>query len=448
MITVKHDNKLTFPSITVPMISQDEEDNTHDGIKQSNVEGILVPLFRFNNFTINFQMVKSMHLTCNPTPQIDLEIDDISGMIKNLDTPGLDNVLYMQILPPFDDAYKKIELAFQVYSTEIIGSIISIRGRYSCPKLFDVVMKSYGMIDTYTLFDQVSNDLALGFASNMDGSEDKRYIYNPNLTPTEFLQKEIRFGGNMEHVFDWWIDFWNNIILVDIYEEYNSLCEEDNMKIWISPVMHDVDAGAEAEPHEVTAAFTNHPAMMGNPLFVPSYKPVMTGSAITDCNFETYSMDDQECTSLLIQDGDVHHNTILRYIYGGEKIGEFDYLGQRMAREMFRKKIYSQCIEVSTKMPMLSLIKGDKVNLWWYDINSYMTENADNSEISTNVSIPENEIDNQNSFVINKTISGQYYILDITISYDINDGWTNTFILGRSAEEVQRLNPPENESYQ
>ncbi len=449
MITIKHDNKLKFPPIVVPMISQDDEDNTHDGIKQSNVEGIFVPLFRFNNLTINFQMVRRMQLSCSPVPEIYLEIDDIAGMIKNLDTPGLDNVLYMQILPPFDNAYKKIELAFFVWSSEITGNIVQLRGKYTpCNQFNDVVMKSYGMIDTYTLFNDVSNELCLGFASNIDGSEDKRYIYNPNLTPTEFLQREIRFGGNKEHVFDWWVDFWNNLVLVDIYEEYNTLRPENDMKIWISTTMRDMDSGAEPEPFQTTAAFTNHPAMMSNPLFISSYKPIMVGGSITDCNFETYSMDDQECSSLLIQDGDVHHSVITRYIYGGEKIGEFDYLGQRMAREMFRKKIYGQCIEVSTKMPLLSLIKGDKVNVWWYDINSYMTEDVDNQEISTNSPVPENEVDSENSFIINKTISGQYYILDVNIDYDINDGWTNTFKLGRSAENIQRLNPPKNESYQ
>lgn len=446
MITLKHDHKLTFPTITVPMISQDEEDDSRD-IQQTNVEGIMVPLFRFNNTTISFTMVQSMRLTCNPIPQLELEILDSTNMIKNWDSPGLDNILYMQILPPFDNAYRKIQLAFRMSYINISGSLISIRAEYSCPNFFNTIMKAYGMVDTWHLFEEISNDLSLGFASNIDGIEDKRYIYNPNLRPAEFMNREIEFGGSKEHVLDWWIDLWNNINLVDIYEEYNSLQEEKDMKIWISTTIKDFDKGTVNEPHQITAAFTNHPTMLGQPLFISDYIPIVEASRFTDTNFETYSMQDQELSSTLIQDGDVQNNYALQYQYGGEKFGEFDYLGQRMAREHFRSKMYGQSIEVTVGMPMLGIIKGDKVNVWWYDINSYMTENADDTDVGSNTELPDSVLDNENSFIINKTISGQYYVLDINFEYNKGTGWRCTYKLGRSAENIQRLNPPTNESF-
>lgn len=446
MITIKHDHKLHFPTITVPMISQDEEDNTV-AVQQTNVEGILVPLFRFNNLTINFQMVQSMELHCDPVPEIILRIHDMADLIKNLDNPGLDNILYMQILPPFDNAYKKVQLMFRVYETGIEGSVVGLKGTYMCPGLWDTKMKAYGRTTTWKLFEEVSNEMSLGFASNVDASNDERYIYNPNMNVPGFLDREIRFGGDSNHVLDWWIDLWNNVNVVDIYEEYNTLREEQDMKIWINPLMRDVDKGSVAEPQQMTAAFSNHPTFMGLPMFIADYHPVMTSGDFTDCNFETYSMDNQECSSLLVQDGDVKENVILKYIYGGENFGGRDYLGQRVAREMFRTKIWAQCIEVSVPRPILGLIKGDKVNVWWYDINSYMTEKAADDTISSNSTIPESVQDTENSFIINPTISGQYYIIDFWLEYDISSGWKQTFRLGRSADSIQRINGPTNETF-
>ena len=450
MITVKHEHKLNFPTITVPMMSEDEQDNVST-TKQDKIEGVLVPLMRFNNLTINFSMVNHLELSNDPIPTIYVVIRDHMQFIKNLDTPGIDNTLHLQILPPFDDAYKKIQLSFTIHRSEIDGDLISMWGTYNCPGWEDVQMKTYGFTSTYELFDAVSNELSLGFASNIDGTEDKRFIYNPNHRRVTLLNDEIEFGGQKEHVLDWWIDLWNNVVLMDIYQEYITLRDENDMKIWVEPMFIDseFESGETPDnaPQQTTALFSNHPAFMSNPMYIAEYKPIMVAPGHTDLNAEVYNMEDLESTSTLIQDGDVHHCTTLQYEYLGEKFGDFDYLTQREARDMFLNKINSQCIEVQTTHPILGLMKGDKVNVWWYDIGSYLTENADNSTIETNIQVPENTVDREHSLTVNKTVSGQYYIIDIRFEYDANGGWLTTFKLSRSADSVQRLNPPDKETF-
>ena len=140
MIEVKQDHKLQFPTIEVPKYNELDDEGANIA-RQTNIEGVLVPLFRFNNLTITFEMVRMMKLTCDRVPEIRIEIKDFLDLIKIMDSPGLDNILYMQIIPPFDDAYKKIELAFYITSTNIIGNIVTLEGTYYVPKLFDTVMK-------------------------------------------------------------------------------------------------------------------------------------------------------------------------------------------------------------------------------------------------------------------------------------------------------------------
>lgn len=448
MIEVKHDHKLQFPTIEVPKYNEDVDDG-NDVIKQTNIEGVLAPLLRFNNITITFEMVNRMTLTCNPVPTIDIEITDFLGLIKVLDTPGLDNILYLQILPPFDDAYKKIQLAFYVTNTSIVGNIIRMTGTYYVPKFFDSVMKPYGIISSYELFDSISNDYSLGFCSNVDGTTDERYIYNPNKKVIDFMSKEIEFTGEKEHVYTWWIDLWNNINFVDLYKEYNELYSDDDMQIWM---YNNFKATNEEEnkPYQQVAAFSNNPAFISSPLYIDDYKPISRSSLVTDCNFEVYSMDNCEASSTLIQDGDVHNDIFMKYEYGGEVFGDFDYLTQKACRNMFLNKINSQCIEVVSKLPILGLMKGEHVNVWWYDINNMVAETFDNTDIQSNVNIPgdDNNVEGTDmSIIINKTVSGQYYIMDIEYRYMGHMDWEVKYILSRSAESIQRINPPSNESF-
>lgn len=448
MIEVKHDHKLKFPTIEVPKYNESDDEGPNIA-RQTNIEGVLVPLFRFNNLTITFEMVQSMMLTCNRVPEIHVEIKDFVDLIKIMDTPGPDNILYMQIVPPFDGAYRKIQLAFYVVNSSIDGNIITLDGIYYVPKFFDTVMRPYGMISSYELFDAISNEYSLGFCSNIDDSQDERYIYNPNRTIMEFMDNEVGISGMKEHVFAWWIDFWNNINLVDLFKEYNSVYSDEDMQIWLCNNFKATDAG-ENEPYQQIAAFSNHPAFVSSPMYIDDYRPVSRSSLITDCNYETYSMGNLKAESMLIQDGDVHNSIFTKYRYGGEVFGDFNYLAQRACREMFINKINSQCIEVITKTPVLGLIKGGHVNVWWYDIGNQTAKNIDSSGIESNIPIPddpEGSRDGDVPVVINKTISGQYFIVDIEFNYIGGMSWENKYILSRSAEDIQRINPPANESF-
>ena len=161
-------------------------------------------------------------------------------------------------------------------------------------------------------------------------------------------------------------------------------------------------------------------------------------------------MDKLNASSTFIQDGDVHNDIFTKYQYGGELFGDFDYLSQRACRNMFLNKINSQCIEVTIHSPMLGLIKGDHVNLWWYDIANKTAENLDTSSITSNTAIPDdtdNKLGDEVSAIINKTISGQYYIVDVEFNYLGDMVWNNKYILSRSAEDIQRINPPSNETF-
>ena len=444
MIIVRHDHKLSFPDIEMPIYSEDADNAS--AYKQTNVIGILTPIFRLNNITIPWEIVSYMQLNCNPVPSLFLTMIDNFGLIKSLNTPGHDNVLYLQILPPFENAYKKIELSFYISNCSISGDVVSLVCSYYIPKWYDHVMKPYGKISSYELFEKVSNEYSLGFCTNIDGTKDSRYIYNPNMTPTELLSSEIEYSGEGDHVFSWWVDFWNNINFIDLNKEYNEVLSDKDMMIWVSG---NLPGGSNPDyvpqPNRRPAVLCNLPVLAGDPLYIDEYWPKTT-SNVTDKIFEIYIMKDHSQKSTFIQDGDVYNDIFVKYEYGGELIGSYDYLSQKACRDMYLSKINSQTIQVSLNMPVLGLMKGGHVNLWWYDINNPVTDDIDNSDIKSNIPLPDNIDLGDSRSMINKTVSGQYYIMDVQYTYS-SFRWSCLYTLGRPAQSVERLNEVSESSF-
>lgn len=442
---MKHDHKLQFPQITMPMYSEDDPIETN--LKQSHIDGIMVPLFRFNNLTIPFHMVNQMTLSCNPIPSIEVTITDHFNLINTLQIPGQDNILYVQIIPPFDNAYKKIQLPFHITHSGIYGNTVTLSGTYYIPGINNGVMKPYGMISTYDLFEQVAQEYGLGYCSNVDGSEDERYIYNDNRTPINFLNREIRFSGSDGHVYDWWIDFWNNINFVDIQSEYKEKLSDKDMMIWtLASNGDEADQDSSNEPMQMVALFSNIYNISTNDMYISGYTPILNSIPVTDTNFEVFKINEDDRSSTLIQDGDVHNEILIGYSYGGEVFGDHDYLTQQRMRGIYFNKINSNAIEVIIHRPILSLMKGGHVNLWWYDISNDAVTNLDTDSVPTNIDTPKNIQIGDENYTINKTISGQYYIMDVVYKY-LNGVWDVVYTLSRPQDEIHRPNEVSKETF-
>lgn len=459
MIEVRFDPTLILPDIKMPIYSEDYETDPRgiefgsDGdttvLKQTKVDGVMVPLVRMCNQTIFFTEIVDMHLYINQVPRLDITIDDQLGLIKNLDTPSWDNSLQLQILPPFEGAYKKINLLFYIESVNISGSIISMSASYHIPNLWDHEMRAYGEITTYEFMEMTAREFGLGFASNITDTDDKRYIYNPMKNIIDHISNTVSYAHNKtkESIFDWWIDYWNNLVLVDKYTEYHEKVPEEKLQIWTVDNSPSIGGDDNTQkPVKMIAAFNNNPILRNSQLSISNYTPEFSHTGSTDQIFDTYSMDNLQQTTTLIENGDVKDNLQKSYIYGGEFFGDYDYLARNAAKDMMLSKIDAQTIRVSINIPTLGLVQGGKANLWWYDENNYVTgpiTDAANSEISSNIDLPESIIiDNVGGWVINKMISGQYYISEMSFYYHTQFQWSQEFLLSRDGSEIEKYNTP------
>ena len=459
-INIKSDPTVEIEEIKMALNTatpEEEPDSAELGeYQQTKVEGIAAPLVRLNDIAIISDQIVRFELHSDPIPTVDIEINDRWNLSRVLDSPKSDNLLVVQIIPPFDNGYKKINLRFYITDYRTRGDLIRVHGEYNVAEQHDIVLEAFGEKTTYELAELVAQRLKLGFASNLEGTDDKRWIYCPSKTLLSLLSKEVPFGGGETQLLDWWIDYWNYLNLVDIYDRYTN--NEDDIKIWtMTTAAVELNEQNSTEPVEVDAVLTNHPSMNGTPLYVNEYKVYSDTSKNlkdgTDKTVETYSISELNSETTDVLDGDVHNDIFKKYEYAGEIFGEHNYLVQEALQRSFIQKIKSQYIDIQLVKPQLGLVRGGRVNFNWYECNEFVSTAMDeqNSSVSTNYSEidttdtnsdTEDETGNaaDTTWVLNKTISGQYYILDSWFKYDNEGGgmnWRHFLRLCRPADMVK-----------
>ena len=466
IVTLKFDNTLEKSEIVIPIASSSKQESGEDygdsnrtDKAQTAVYGIQTPLIMINSTVISFDAVQVFNLkSVGKLPELTMTVEDRFELINNIDKPGNDNEVRVQIIPRFDNAYKKIDLTFFITNIQVSGKLIRLNCTYKLPTLTSSQFKVFGEIDTYNLFKDIATETQLGFATNLAELTDSRYAYCDNKSYLDLMNNEIEFSNATEHIIDWWIDLWDNINLVDVKERYNAIDPDDDIKVWIAGQVNEVTADVEVEPQEVVATINNFPGFKTSELYVKKYdiinKPGMQYSLGTDKVYGIYEDNNKDCLDYLLQDGDIKKDIFAKYDYIGENYGEYNYLLAKQLRASYLQKMSTETINVTLQSPLLGLMRGHRVNFVRYivddNIENRMKHLEDAGAIDRNVesNIPLSEYDvaddtGNGKYKVDKTVSGQYLILGVNIMYS-NNSWEYVLTLTKpAASKVSIINNEE-----
>ena len=448
-IKVEFDNTLKFSDIIVTLLSSSpleagESYKPGTDKAQTKIIGIQVPLISINSTVIDFNSIVKFRLeSTSSIPTLHMIVEDKWKLIENVDKPRNDNEVRIQILPRFDNVYKKINMTFHISSIHVEGGFVILDGTYKLPEFTNSKTAALGELDSYSLFKQAAMETGLGFATNISQGTDSRYVYCQNKSWAEVLNDEIVLSGNGNQMLDWWVDFWNNINLVDIYDRYTTIDNDDDMKIWISGQIKEMDIDTDIEPQEVVAVIHTHPGQRNSELWVENYvvnnNPVSTAG--TDRVYSVFEDDINEYKDYLIQDGDIKRDVFTRYEYLGEVYGGYNYFIQKEIRSGLLQKINSETIKVTLQTPLLGIMRGHKVNfiryvnddLLEFNIQRMEEAGAINRNVKSNIPLEQYELEPSpdGAYRIDKTVSGQYLVIGVEIIY--NNGWRYVLTLARPA---------------
>lgn len=369
--------ELNFPGETEdPDVASE---NTSE-MQQSKVMGILMPLIALNGIVVDFGDVAGFELDYTGTiPRIKFAFRDRNDMFKNLTAPGNDIELRVQILPPFDDTYKKIDLTLMCSEISIRDGYVYGSAEYKLMEFTKSRFKALGQISTYELFDKISTETGIGFVTNAEATEDSRYMQCHFESYKDIVDREMPKSGSSEsHVYDWWVDVWNNLTLCDLYDRVNSDDPEEDMQIWMTQNDDSASMGDEMNTIKTLALFTNHPVRENTDLHVKDYdvqtEPASQsrGNAVT---LSVYEENKKEYVDHYIADGDIQKNQFEQFEYAGEVYGDYNYLVAEKAREIYMRKIKSEIVVIHVNKPQLGINRGDQLRFVWFD------NDAENAEL-------------------------------------------------------------------
>ena len=443
--------------------SPDEEGKEYDGnqtdLQQTLIYGLQCPIIAVNDIIIAYEDIISFELNdSHHVPTVSIHVYDRQSLIQYLETPRNDNELRVQILPPFDDVYKKINLTFLITNYSMgSNNDLFINGTYKLSALTSSQFKSFGEISLYDLFDKIAGETKLGFTTNVEQTDDKRFVYCPYTSYLDTISEEIEHSGDQTTIYDWWIDVWNYLSLANIYERYNAHDSEEDMTLWISGKTDDITEGTKIEPQKVKGELTDLFGAEESQVFVKSYRtitnPGLNVRSGVDKVYSIYSMKDREYKDTYISDGDVKKDVYTNYEYLGEVYGEYDYITNGMYREPYLQKIHTNLVEVDLRYPLLGLIRGNQVVFASYynddsmdfPINSLEENGLVNSDIKINANIDGPDGTTPDTFKLDRSVSGQYLILGNIYRFE-NHEWTQTVILARPATETPEMVPDEEDN--
>lgn len=448
IIYTEFDNTLEKSEIIMPLLSsskaeagEDYHDMHMTDKAQTMVFGIHTPIVVINNTNIDFGHVLHFKLSSKSVlPTLSLTVKDRYGIIKNIDRPTIDNEVRIQILPKFENAYKKINLTFYITSVRINGDQISLYCAYKLPKLVSSQFKSFGKLDTYSLFKTAAIETKLGFATNISKTLDNRYVYCNNKSILDMLNEEINYSDNTTHVLDWWIDYWDNINLVDIKDRYNTIDHDEDLQIWAAGQIYETIAGNEPTPELVPAVINDHPAFANSELYVSNHV-IKTNPGInyggTDKVYAIYNDSNVDYNDYLIQNSrHVKNDYFVNFEYIGENYGNYNYLWSKCIRHSLISNMNLETVTVTMNTPVLALMRGHKVNFIHY-VNDENVENriqaleetglVSRKNMQSNINLNKYDVSSavklsNGNFIVDRSISAQYLINGVEIIYD-NNKW-------------------------
>lgn len=445
-IVVKYDPSLELPEIQDLMYATSETESPDDRpaeYQQTKVTGVMVPIIKVNQILLMWSQIRSFELTSESLlPTLRVVFDDAFGFTKSLDQPGSDNTIQVQVLPPFDNAYKKVNLMFYMTGCSISGRTVTLEAIYKIPELYQDRIEAFGEVDTYTLADLIAKKCKLGLAANISGTNDKRFIYCNNRNYISVLQEQSETSGTDTIIPEIWVDWHNYLIICDIAERYTA--HDSGLKVWtLDNMANSAQADAEVTPVEMDAIISNANAMTTSQLYIKDYR-VRTSTAAnvddgTDKVVEIYHHSNREPSTTLIQDGDVHKDTVIKTIYAGEVFGDFDYKMQRVCHKAYMQKVRSNMIEVTLQHPVLGLERGCRVNLRWYDSDGIIKTIKESKDVKSN-NPPEDEAvsEERSEMSLNEQVSGQYLITAAKLLFrGVSQGWQYKLTLARPQDQVQ-----------
>lgn len=298
----RHIFAITEPTIKLDKLefndlADGEESGT--GPKMSRENGSWYPYVKINNFTINPERITSFKLDCAGfLPAVSFSFIDADHLFKGDSIPRDGDVASVRITAKQEDTFKDIRVDFDITSIRssldqfqssnpATDTTYYVSGIIKIPTLMAEDCFGYASDNSVNHLIKISNELKIGFASNIDSSTDKMARLCPYMSKISFIEDIIDHSYINDNSFQVGsIDPHYYLNFVDLNKIFNAPneMEETLMSVFGSDYnMYPTDTNA-LNKLKSTLMLTNNTNFASSSQYISSYRILNSAGDISFSN--------------------------------------------------------------------------------------------------------------------------------------------------------------------
>ncbi len=407
------------------------------------------PVVWYNGYQLDIKDIEYMSIDNTALiPTFYIRFTDSSNIIKDRGFPLDDTVISIFIKSPKPDTLMPIRVDFKITSFKpdvtvkktSTSIVYTLKGILNVDKLFLSKQRSFKALTAFEVFKQIAKEVGLGFASNVDNSNDKMNWINPGDNLLKWLEVVNSTSYISEESFTQiYIDLYYNLNYIDVEKQLRESAELSlgvvNHGGYSKALKRDQTAD-EKKPEQVV--FTNVKSANNSEAYFSDYKIDFSSFEVSFKNgyrrqiylydsrgnwtnragkFNTFTLDS------ITTPGAETQSIILK---GSPKNPEFyknhdtiEWIGRLDTDNMHANLSYAESqnkynTEQINKLKCTLVLPNTNFNIYRYQ---KITINFSDSN-----SEPQTEKSAAGSTYFNKTLSGEWTITGISYNWGINEG--------------------------
>lgn len=370
-MAIRKIRKVTDPTIELDAMqisdkefSTDQHATRDDRYQLSKTMGEFSPLVIINNMRFEGEMIRSLSIDLSGfIPTITVTLQEQGGVFSSYHFPkdgDLISVLIRSKNPDYKTVirndYKVLDVSAGI-SADAQGEVnrFTLTGILNIPGMYSEKYASYTGT-SFEVMKKVSGDLALGFATNEESTDDSMSWLCPGCTPLEFLKEDLsKHAYNDESSFyTAFVDQYYYLNLVEVNSLFTFDEELENIRTTWNSDEDFLNYKKELELREVPLFLSNSKEVAGTPQQITGYSPINNSGNVSLRNayrrvLQYYDKSERErveyfLETLNTQGSDAEDKVILKG-REGEDISQhikYKYLGVQANDNMHPQYLHSK----------------------------------------------------------------------------------------------------------
>jgi len=445
------------PSIKLKDIEFQLVDKVNDSnLKEYSKDIGRVPYVELGDASIESKSIISLSLYNDQfLPRLNIKFKDTTGKFMDILFP-LDDTIIKIFIQSDNDDLMPIRMDFKITQFHPVKSksgdnndiIFELDGILNVDELYSSFFESFDET-SYNVLKKIAIQSKLGFASNIDNTNDKMVWINPSLQYMEFIQQVIKFSFKSQETFLFaYVDFYYNLNYVDIES-----CLSEDIKEQKQFVGNKFTQVGDNEKEITDLVLLNHPDKMDSNFYINSYDILnrstatnleigylyyasyydINGNTIYDLMLDSISTPGIDGNNVIMKGGIGEISELVKYsndnIYHGKIDTDnahkyFLYAYKNNERNLeFLQKVK---MKINITSANFNLYRFQKVNVKLYKINDLA--NDENEFEGTPSNSGQADVI-QDEYKLNQRLSGDWLITSINYSYSKNGTFNQEVVL-------------------